>query len=216
MRVFIYAQRIFNRIELLIKKNIIFVLKEYYFNKVNMSQIRKVLQGTDFEHLIDKFELSGHSNLDAFMRIVANGELLNYVDCSTLVTQTGTPASTPTQTPSQSPSGAAGQFVSVNNGSLDISITDVTINGVSVTYYSSSNFPLISGENGSFTTTQLGTYDIVVSYGIGTPGQNITVEDSSNVITCFGVGSSGSVTVYGATIDAINPITITAADGACP
>ena len=149
-------------------------------------------------------------------QVYTDGEVLDYVDCSTLVTPTGTPASTPTQTPSQTPSGAAGQFVSVNNGSLDISITDVTINGVSVTYYSSSNFPLISGENGTFTTTQLGTYDIVVNYGISTPGQNITVVDSSNVTTCFGVGSSGSVTVYGATIDSNNPITVTAADGACP
>jgi hypothetical protein len=149
-------------------------------------------------------------------QVFTNGEVLDYVDCSTLVTQTGTPASTPPATPSQTPSGAAGQFVSVSNGSLDITISDVTINGVSVTYYAGPNFPLVSGDNGTFTTTQLGTYDIVVSYGIGAPGQSITVVDSSSVTTCFYVGSSGFVTVYGATIDAINPITITAADGACP
>ena len=117
-------------------------------------------------------------------------------DCTTCPTQTATPTQTqtptPTQTPTQTPTGtpastpastpavtptstptstppAASQFVYVSNTSLDISVTDVTVNGVSVTYYSGPGFPIGTGQNGTFTTTQLGTYDIVVYYSMSIP-----------------------------------------------
>ncbi len=130
-------------------------------------------------------------------------------------TPTQTPTQTQTQTPTQTPSGVASQFVIIQNSSLDVSITDVTINGVSVTYESGANFPVDSGENGNFVTTELGTYDITVYYGASIPGQNFTIYDSNLTSTCYNAYPPGFGTAYGAVINSSQQIDITVSDGTC-
>jgi hypothetical protein len=150
-------------------------------------------------------------------QVFTDGEVLDYVDCSTLVTPTGTPASTPPVTPSQTPTSASLGAIYISNSSLDISITDVEINGVSVTYDGGQNFPVDTSDNGFFTTTQLGTYNIVVYYGASISGQHIDVTDSNSTLTCHNVpgNGSGTFTVTSAIINSVITVNIDVLDGTC-
>ena len=139
-------------------------------------------------------------------------------------TQTQTPTQTPTETPTQTPTEtpiptptptASLGAIYITNGSLDISITDVEINGVSVTYDSGQNFPLDPSDNGFFTTTQLGTYNIVVYYSASISGQHIDVTDSNSTLTCHNVSGSGTFTVTSAIINTVVTVNIDVLDGTC-
>ena len=103
-------------------------------------------------------------------------------------------------------------------GSLDIPIGGMTINGVAVTWVGyGPDFYLNAGDNGSFTSTQIGTYDVVISYGSHTPGQRITFIDSNSVPYCQTLnGSGGTFTITNATITAGTTITVEGLDGICP
>jgi hypothetical protein len=105
-----------------------------------------------------------------------------------------------------------------NVGSLDIPIGGMTINGVAVTWVGyGPDFYLNAGDNGSFTSTQIGTYDVVISYGTHTPGQRITFIDSDGTPTCQTLsGSGGTFTITGATITGGTTIGVEALDGVCP
>ncbi len=128
---------------------------------------------------------------------------------TTTTTTTEAPTTTTTTT---SPSFA---IVFINNSSLDVPITDVTVNGVSVTWGTGANFPVNAGENGSFETTQLGTYNIQVFYGVHTSGQNVSIQDSDLFTTCCNInGAAGSCIAGSSTINLLG-ITITAGDGNC-
>jgi len=103
-----------------------------------------------------------------------------------------------------------------NNNSLDIPITGMTINGVAVTYSSGADFIINAGNNGNFTSNELGTYTVVISYGSHISGQNITFVDSDNNITCQDLnGSAGSFTIPSSVITGGTTIYVTGADGAC-
>lgn len=103
-----------------------------------------------------------------------------------------------------------------NNNSLDIPITDMTVNGVSVSYLSGANFTINAGNNGNFYTDQLGTYTVIIYYGGHIPGQNIVFTDSNGTITCKDLnGSAGSFTIANAVITGGTTIYVTASDGAC-
>ena len=134
-------------------------------------------------------------------------------------TQTSTPTntSTPTQTPTSTNIPTQQYVLVANTGSLDVSITDVTINGVSVTYDTGQNFPIDPSDSGQFITYQLGTYNIVVSYGTSISGQHIDVTDSNSNLTCGNTGAPGSntFTVTGAVIDGTTPVYVDALDGSC-
>jgi hypothetical protein len=94
----------------------------------------------------------------------------------------------------------------------------MTINGVAVTFAGGgSNFTITSGENGNFTSTQLGTKDVIIYYGSAVAGQNITFTDSDSNITCQNVGGGGSglFVITDATITSGTTITVSATDGAC-
>ena len=141
-------------------------------------------------------------------------------------TQTQTPTQTPTETPTQTPTEtpiptptptASLAAIYISNSSLDISITDVEINGVSVTYDGGQNFPVDTSDNGFFTTTQLGTYNIVVYYGASISGQHIDVTDSNSTLTCHNVpgNGSGTFTVTSAIINTVVTVNIDVLDGAC-
>lgn len=104
----------------------------------------------------------------------------------------------------------------IQNISLDIPITGMTINGVSVSYSSGANFTITAGNNGNFTSGQTGTYTVVISYGSHISGQNITFTDSDLNITCKDLnGSAGSFTIPNAVITAGTTVYVTASDGAC-
>jgi hypothetical protein len=107
--------------------------------------------------------------------------------------------------------------ISISNSSLDVTITDVTINGTTITWVAGGDgFPVPSGENGNFTSTQLGTQDVIIYYSGHIPGQNIVFLDSDNTTICQNLnGSAGSFTIAGATITGGSDIAITVADGAC-
>jgi uncharacterized delta-60 repeat protein len=127
-----------------------------------------------------------------------------------------TPTPTPTPTITPTPTNSLGAIY-ITNSSLDISITDVEINGVSVTYDGGQNFPVDSGDNGFFTTTQLGTYNIVVYYSASISGQHIDVTDSNSTLTCHNVpgNGSGTFTVTSAIINSVVTVNIDVLDGTC-
>ena len=137
-------------------------------------------------------------------------------------TPTETPIPTPTQTPTETPiptptPTASLAAIYISNSSLDISITDVEINGVSVTYDGGQNFPVDTSDNGFFTTTQLGTYNIVVYFYASISGQHIDVTDSNSTLTCHNVpgNGSGTFTVTSAIINTVVTVNIDVLDGAC-
>jgi hypothetical protein len=134
---------------------------------------------------------------------------------TTVAPTTTTTTSAPTTTTTAAPAGTVDIYIT--NTSLDIPIGSMTINGVNVDWIGSGpTFVLGSGDNGSFTSNQIGTYDVVIGYGGHIPGQKITFTDSANNITCQNLGGSiGTFTISGATITAGTTITVSAEDGSC-
>ncbi len=101
--------------------------------------------------------------------------------------------------------------------SLDIGITGMRINGVSVTYAGGSNFPLAAGDNGSFTSTQTGIQDVEIDYTTSIPGQHIIFTDSGLFQNCLATnGTGGTMSIIGADITVGTTISVAAADGGCP
>ena len=134
-------------------------------------------------------------------------------------TTTSTSTSTSTSTTTLGTTAAPTVDIYIQNvGSLDIPIGSMTINGVAVTWVGSGpDFVLSAGDNGSFTSTQIGTYDVVIAYGGHIPGQRLVFTDSNNVITCQTLnGSIGTFTITNATITAGTTITVEGLDGICP
>jgi len=129
-------------------------------------------------------------------------------------TTTTTTTSTTTTTTTAAPTSAS-LFVN-NTDSLDIPITDITVNGVTVTFVSGTDFTINAGNNGNFETDQIGTFDIIVYYGGHTAGQNITITDSANNVFCCNLnGSAGSCTFVDAIVNTSQTVQIVASDGAC-
>ena len=101
--------------------------------------------------------------------------------------------------------------------SLDIGITGMRINGVSVTYAGGSNFPLAPGDNGSFTSTQTGVQDVEIDYTTSIPGQHIIFTDSGLFQNCLATnGTGGTMSIIGADITAGTTVSVAAEDGGCP
>lgn len=99
--------------------------------------------------------------------------------------------------------------IDVDNNSVDIAITGVTINSTAITYSSGNNFTITAGQSGVFTTLELGTYTVVISYTYTTAGQSLFFLDSNNTGTCHNaVTSPGTFTINNAVIKAV-PNTIT-------
>jgi hypothetical protein len=93
----------------------------------------------------------------------------------------------------------------------------MTINGVAVTWISSVDFYVNTGDSGNFESSETGTQDVVISYGTHVAGQRITFTDSNNVVTCQTLnGSGGTFTITGAAITAGTTITVESVDGVCP
>ena len=130
----------------------------------------------------------------------------------------GTTTSTSTSTTTLGTTAAPTVDIYINTvSSLDTPITGMTIDGVAVTWSGAGpDFILSAGDNGQFTSTKIGTYDVVISYGTHTSGQRITFTDSNNVVTCQTInGSGGTFTITGATITAATTISVYSEDGIC-
>jgi len=138
---------------------------------------------------------------------------------ATTTTTTEAPATTTTAAPTTTTTTTAGAVVEiyVTNASLDVPITDITINGVSITWISGGDgFPLPAGENGYFTSSQIGLADIIVYYGGHISGQNILILDSESASHCCNLnGSTGTCTFVSATTNTTTAVYITASDGTC-
>lgn len=100
--------------------------------------------------------------------------------------------------------------IEVDNNSIDISIVGVTINGVGIVYSSGNNFTITAGQAGAFTTLELGTYTVVISYSSTTAGQSLFFLDSNNTGTCHNaVTGTGTFTINNAVIKAVhNTVTV--------
>ena len=103
--------------------------------------------------------------------------------------------------------------ISLSNSSLDIVVTDVTVNGVSVI---STSFPLSTGNGGFAVTPYIGIYNVDVYYTSGISGQNITLTDSESTVQCFPAGGGGTILSFSSvTLNTTNAVTINISDGAC-
>ena len=93
----------------------------------------------------------------------------------------------------------------------------MTINGVAVTWVSGVDLPNNAGDSGNFKSTQLGTQDVIITYGSSLAGQRITFTDSDNVVTCQTLtGGSGTFPIYAAAVTALGTLNVSAEDGVCP
>jgi hypothetical protein len=135
----------------------------------------------------------------------------------TTTTTTTQPPTTTTSTSTSTTTVPTNVTIFITNGSLDVTITDVTINGTTITWTGGGDgFPVPAGENGNFTSTQLGTKDVIIYYDGHIPGQNMVFTDSNSTVTCQTLnGSSGTFTIAGATITGGVDISIEVADGVC-
>ena len=132
-------------------------------------------------------------------------------------TNTATPTNTPTNTATQTPSPSVNPNaqIDITNGSLDIQISSVYVNGVNSTLIGGS-LPNTSGNGTTLSTNQLGTYTIDVNYSTLIPGQHITLTDSDLNSYCQNViYGSNTMTFTGIVVATYHPITIDAQDGTC-
>lgn len=129
-------------------------------------------------------------------------------------TSTTTLAPTTTSTTTLAPASTVDIYIS--NTSMDIPIGGMTINSVAVTWVSSVDFYVNANDAGYFESTEIGTYDVVISYAAHTAGQRITFVDSNGTPTCHTTGGGvGTFTITGAVITSGTQITVTAEDGIC-
>jgi hypothetical protein len=128
---------------------------------------------------------------------------------------TPTNTATPTNTPTISPS-VSGLCLRVDtNMSLDITITNILVNGV-VPSVVGGVWPNTPG-NGTDLSVALspGTYDIDITYTLSVSGQQINLVDSAANYQCQTLSSSGSFTFTGVVMNNTTCAIITAADGIC-
>lgn len=108
--------------------------------------------------------------------------------------------------------------ISITNNFFTGAITNVTVNGVSVT---GGSFPLDIGNGTTAYTNQIGTYDILVYYADATnPSNYMRIQDSAYNDSCVdGFSSSGPgpyyVTFSSQVINTGIDVTIQSGDGAC-
>ena len=106
----------------------------------------------------------------------------------------------------------------ITNNFFTGTITNVTVNGVSIT---GASFPLDIGNGTTGYTTQLGTYDILVYYADATnPSNYMEVQDSEYNSSCVdgftSFGPTPYVTFPSQIINTSVAVTIVSGDGSCP
>ena len=101
-----------------------------------------------------------------------------------------------------------------NTLSLDISVSDVTVNSITAAPLTGS-YPIPAGENRDLTTTQFGTYSITVTFTNTITGQRITVTDSNGTSQCQTVSTSSTFTYTNCVVDGLTQVLILCEDGVC-
>lgn len=104
----------------------------------------------------------------------------------------------------------------ISNSSLDIVITDVKVNGVSLTGATGAGFPVYSGDSINAYSNQIGTYDVDIYYYNSITGQHIEGYDSDLNFYCNAtVGIGSNVTQFGGAVVGAGTFQIYALDGTC-
>jgi hypothetical protein len=105
--------------------------------------------------------------------------------------------------------------ISVYNNSLDITVTDVYVNGIQATPIGV--WPNTTGNGGSLTIAlPAGTYSVEVFHSCSVSGQKVSVLDSSSFNQCSPISTGSSSTTFsGVNMDNIQCLLISAEDGAC-
>jgi hypothetical protein len=104
----------------------------------------------------------------------------------------------------------------IQNSSLDIVITDVKVNGVSLTGVTGVGFPLSSGDTVNGYSNQIGTYDVDIYYYNGITGQHIEGYDSDLNFYCNAtVGIGSHISQFGGAVVGAGTFQIYAYDGTC-
>jgi len=101
------------------------------------------------------------------------------------------------------------------NNSLDVSLTDIVVNGYTAT--PSGIWPNTPG-NGASLTVPLppGTYDVTISHSCSVSGQRVSILDSNSFNQCQPISTgASSTTFYGVVMDNEQCLSVVAEDGAC-
>jgi len=105
--------------------------------------------------------------------------------------------------------------ISLINGSLDISVTQVDYNGITATVVGGV-LPNTTGNGTQLLQNQQGSFTLDVHWTATVAGQHITVTDSNGTITCQGTSIGSGIKSYTNVVwDGINPIIIDSEDGVC-
>jgi hypothetical protein len=150
--------------------------------------------------------------------ITSGTDLLNvpYNTCSEACA--GVPATTTTTTagPTTTTTTGAGTLFYITNSSLDIVITDVKVNGVSLTGLSGPGFPVSSGDTTTGYSNQLGYQNVDIYYYNAITGQHIEGYDSDLTFYCNAtVGTGGHISQFGGAYVGSGTFQIYALDGVC-
>ena len=130
-------------------------------------------------------------------------------------TTTTTAPTTSTTTTTTTPAPLIANIL-INNGSLDVAVSQVDFNGVTATYISGQPLPNTTGNGTNLNTLQIGTYTLDVYRSNGVAGQHITVTDSNGAIQCNFFSSGSATESYsGVVYDGITDIQIDVQDGPC-
>lgn len=169
--------------------------------------------------VVSQFESGEFCNCDSLASpYTENGSQLTQMGiCLPTPTPSVTPTNTPT--PSQTPSNENCCVAEIRtDASLDVTITGVDVESVSMTYLSGDTLPIApSDPPGYYGTFQTGSsVNVVVSYNPCIAGQNIVLVDcASNSFCCDLNSGGGNCTFTGVDLSCGCQFTITASDGAC-
>jgi hypothetical protein len=134
---------------------------------------------------------------------------------STTTTTTTAPITTSTTTTTTTAAPLIANIL-INNGSLDVAVSQVDFNGVTATYISGQPLPNTTGNGTNLNTLQIGTFTLDVYKNNTIAGQHITVTDSNGTPQCIFFGSGAATLSYsGVVYDGITDIQIDVQDGPC-
>jgi hypothetical protein len=134
---------------------------------------------------------------------------------TTTTTAAPTTTTTTTEAPTTTTTTTASPYASISliNSSLDIVVTDVQVNSVSVI---STSFPLSTGNGGFAVTPYIGIYNVDIYYTSAVSGQSITLTDSDSAVQCYSAGGGGSILSFpSVSLNTTDIVTIDITDGAC-
>lgn len=138
------------------------------------------------------------------IRVTSTGVCTNYQDVPIDV-----PASTTTTTSTAPVTPAT---VTVVNNSVDLSISNVIVDGITI---SGATFPVDATESTSGTTSSLGTQTITIIVLGTAPSQSIKVIDSAGTLSCHEFIGNGSYQFFNQVVNNSVPVQVIAHNAVC-